>query len=482
MVQALRHLISARMANLRRLGQRKRLIDPDSFVSTSALSMLQAVIALLTYLLVMRFLISKGGVEAVGLWSLTMGFVAFFRIVDFSGAHALSRALALRGDHKEGQATDLDTLSLFIACFYSIVIIVAFGPARAALIDSIDQSLRGVANQLIVWTAVALPLNILGLAHSSALDGLGLAKVRSIINIVGYLIFGISSLVLMEPFGILGLAYAQFAQYAFVLIFSRLRISKNIPISLAFPKHFYVPALRGLLSYSFRLQLSSLPGALFIPLTRVGLNSAAGLEALGLFDLAYRITVSTRAFLQSALNPLLPEFTRSAIKGRELEFFDKVDRIFSPISALAFGGLMFGSPVVSIILTGEIDADLVVLVATLSLAWGVATIFLPIQILARAKGYLRWSIVGQWLMVTILICFIAVSDDSDFDILVFGIFFSILFGHLSSGISEMFSFKLIENKYLPIRFCFYAIFLCVAYLACTHWLIDILPYFADQID
>lgn len=481
MVRTIRRLISTRMVNLRRYGRRKRLIDPESFVSTSALSMLQAVTALGTYLLVMRLLISNEGIKAVGLWSLTMGFVALFRIVDFSGAHALSRSVALRGSHKQGQATDIDTLSLFIACFYGIVIIVAFYPARAALIESVDQSLASVAYQLIALTAVALPLNILGLAHSSALDGLGLAKVRSIINITGYFIFGIASLLLMKPFGLLGLAYAQFSQYVFVLVISRFQISKTIPIRLAFPTSFNASALGGLLSYSFRLQLSSLPGALFIPLTRVGLNSAAGLEALGLFDLAYRITVSMRAFLQSALNPLLPEFTRSAIQGRELKLFDRVDRLFSGVSALAFGGLMFGSPVISIILTGEIDRDLVALVATLSLAWGVATLFLPIQILGRAKGYLRWSIAGQWLMLAILIGIILISDENDYKFLVFGISLSILVGYLFSGIAEMFSFKLIRMKCLLIRICLYAAFLGFSYLACTLWLIDVLPSVDEYI-
>lgn len=426
-----------------------RITGDRAFGLGSILSVLQAIIALTTYLIVMRLVIGEQGIEVVGLWSLTMGFVAIFRIIDFSGAHALSRTVAMRGSDEAQQAKDVDTLSLFIAAFYGAVIVVGFLPARELLKHSIGSPLEDLASQLMIWTAIALPLNILGLAHSSALDGIGRAAARAKINICGYLIFGAFSFLVIKPFGIIGVAYAQVLQYSFVLIATRYTLQSLIPVHLLLPRGFDKFSLKELLSYSVRLQLASLPSAIFIPVSRIGLNSAAGLETLGYFDLAYRVSISTRALLQSALNPILPEFTRLIIKGgnEARALYIKIENVFLPIIVLAFSSLMAAAPLISFILTGTVDPSLVSFILLLSVAWGVSTTFLLAQIFARAKGYLRWSIAGQWAMVGFLAIFVlsaALADDPN--LFVIGIVIAILAGHIVTGAIEMHKFGILPRR------------------------------------
>ena len=367
----------------------------------SLLSLTQSIIGIGTYFLVMRYVLTIAGLEGVGLWSLTMGFVALVRLMDLTGANGLARMLAIHPDDEQKQTAYIDTLTLFLFVFYGLLCLLAYLPLRHVLSGSVELETVPLVRQLMVWAMISMPINVLGLAQLSAIDGIGRADIRSIVNIGGFAVYGVLAAILISSNGILGLVYAQFAQYIIVLIISRAILVARLKSLRAIPSKFSKAAATTSLHYGFRLQASSIPMSLFDSLIRIMIGRTAGLEFLGIYDLSYKLAVSVRTLIQASLNPLVPEFARlhlTDVKASRAYYF-KINQAFIVVGAISFSVLIVCSPALSLFLLSDISAQFIFSVTVLSLGWGIATFGLVTQLYARAAGILRWSILGQWVLL-----------------------------------------------------------------------------------
>lgn len=367
------------------------------------LSLMQSVVGIGTYFLVMRYVLAIAGLEAVGLWSLTMGFVAFIRVMDLTGAGGLARMVALNPDNERLRSEYIDTLTAFIVALYAALSLIAYFPLRYAMEGSVAPGTEAIAQELLIYAMISLPLNVAGMGHLSAIDGLGRADIRSILNIGGFVLYGVVAAILLSSKGILGLAYAQLVQYAVLLVASRVVLIQRLPSLCLIPTQFSRKAAGEALHYGFRLQASSIPMSLFDPLTRVFLGRWAGLENLGIFDLSYKLAGNVRTLVQAGMNPLVPEFARiwstdtAAARAHHAMTSARAIRTV----AIAYTALILAAPAFSLFLLSHMSAEFIFSVAVLSLGWGVASIGLATQLFARAVGVLRWSIIGQWLVLVL---------------------------------------------------------------------------------
>ncbi|WP_435988422.1 oligosaccharide flippase family protein [Sulfitobacter sp. SH24] len=405
------------------------------------LSLIQSVIGVGAYFWVMRYVVAVAGLEGVGLWSLTMGFVALVRLMDLSGASGLARMVASETNSSKAQAAYIDTCTGFIFVLYIVLSFLAYLPLRSAISGSVNSASLEVAHELLIWALLALPINIIGVSQLSAIDGLGRADIRSVVNISSFAIFGLLAAVLVPTEGILGLAYAQFAQYVTVLFFARLVLVANIPTLGIIPTRFSREAWTSSTNYGFRLQASTVPMSLFDPLTRILLARYLGLESLGIYDLSYKLAGNVRTLVQAALNPLVPEFTRlhrSSVKGaKALHSQVSIKSIRAVI--LSFLALVLVSPLLSLFLLEEISSNFIFCVAVFSLGWGTSSFGLITQLYARAAGVLRWSIVGQWGLLSSGIgatVWLSENDRGSITIVAMTVASAIAMGHLFAFIGE----------------------------------------------
>lgn len=405
----------------------------------STLSLVQAVLNILTLFFVMRLLVLTSGTEAVGLWSLTMGYISLVRLLDFSGAGGTSRMVATQTT-SDGRSSCIDSMTVFVASIYALLGTCAFWMLSTFVPSTVPEEFRSVATDLIFWTAIALPLSVIMSVQCAALDGIGRADIRALLNCAGFIVFAALALFWLPERNVVGLAQAQITQYVFVLLGVRFVLWFKLKSLAILPTRFSWTQMRDSLHYGIRLQFSSIPMAIFDPMARIMLNHFAGLSYLGIYDLAYRVAGNLRGLIQSALNPLVPEFTslyqRDPSEAKQ-SHDDKLDK-FLLANCAVFSLVILSSPLISWLLLGEINGQFLLALSCLSFAWGGATLGLLTQLFARAAGVLRWSILGQWslLLMTGPIVWLANSVGGT-AWLAAGLGASILLGHTISYAGEL---------------------------------------------
>jgi O-antigen/teichoic acid export membrane protein len=420
------------------------------------LSMLQSIVGIVSYFLVMRFVVKFLGLESVGLWSLTIGVLAFFRLLDLSGSLALTRMVAIRMNDSDEQAKCVDTVSLFGLLLFSFLCLVFYFPLNNFLISSIQSELMPLGQKLFLIAIISLPINILSMAQLGALDGLGRADVRSLINIFCYLIFIFFGFYLIPFYGLVGLAYAQLAQYILSLVLARITLSRYIKNLRLLPIYWSSYILKDSIGYVAKIQATSAPMMMLDPLMRVLISRMYGLEFLGLYDLGYKMSVYTRALIQSYLNPTLPELTKVWLKSKNLAFEATVNlhKKYNNIIFACFSALILLSPLSSILLLGVINKEFIFIQSIIGLGWGIATLFLPTNILAKASNNLYYSIAGQILilLVSFIGFYICLPLDNPLTIplsIIFGIISGSLLGFFGETLSIRKKLtKSYSNKYI----------------------------------
>lgn len=417
----------------------RRRLSKKGLGRNAVLALCDGVFGIGSYFLVMRWVIATAGAHGLGLWSLTMGYIAFIRLLDLCGVNGLARLVALSGIQPSRKREYIDTATVCVVGFFSIIGVLAYEPLKGLLSANLSPDNRSVGAGLLVWALLSLPVSMVGVAQARAIDGLGRSDVRSAINISGYAAFCGTAIFLVLRFGLFGLACAQFLQYLVILIGGRAYIVTALPGMRLLPTSFSIPAAREVLGFGLRLQFASTPMAVFDPLARIVINSVAGLAMLGIYDLSYKIAANSRSLVQAALNTTVPEFSRlmDDDRGSAKDLHARVFALNSVGTMVVFCGIIAASPLLSIFLFSHISDLFIFSVAVLSLAWGLTTIALPTQLYARSAGVLRWTMLGQWSMLICggLLLFMGASRVGPLWSIV-GIAVAILIGHLASFVLE----------------------------------------------
>ncbi|MEO0698777.1 MAG: oligosaccharide flippase family protein, partial [Pseudomonadota bacterium] len=296
---------------LNSLTTRLRRIATNREARNGLLSLTQAVLTLVVYFLVMRQIVVVIGLESRGLWSLTASLVAFVRMLDLGGAQVLSRLVATETGREVDQARIIDTAALFGFAAFLVFAVAAYFGLRPVLLNSVEFALRSEASWLLLGLVLTLPVNVLGLVHLGALDGIGRADLRASVAIAALVIYALAALVLIRSQGVMALVYAQGLQHVFTIVAARNVLHTRLAPLAAFPRYFSVEKLRRVVSFGGALQASLLPMAIFDPLCRLLIGRSAGLELLGVYELASKFAASARTLVQAFTNPILPEFARA---------------------------------------------------------------------------------------------------------------------------------------------------------------------------
>lgn len=400
-------------------------------------------VGILSYFIVMRYVVSAGGTELVGLWGLTVGFVSFLRLADFSGSSGLSRLVAISADAPRLRVGYIDTTTIWIVGFYTLVGLLAYWPIRSWLIGAVPTELHTLGINLLSIAIVSMPLGVLGVAESYALDGLGRTGLRVAINISAQILFVVVTLVLLPRLSILGLAYAQLAQFSFVVIGARIMLLRSLPEMPILPWRFSREAAKVSIPFGIKLQVMSLPMALFDPLARIALNNLAGLSFVGIYDLTYKIAGNVRTIIQATMTPFIPRLAQ-VFAGNRAEARAYAARISGGsilFTSVAYSMMFLLAPLLSIFLLGEVSATFVSMLSIMGLAWGLSTYGIVYHLTARATGIVIWSTIGQWLIIFfgVVLYFLMYFENFPVNPAI-GVATAVLAGHLVGFILEVFAF------------------------------------------
>jgi O-antigen/teichoic acid export membrane protein len=190
---------------------------------------------------------------------------------------------------------------------------------------------------------------------------------------------------------------AQVVQAIVVVLLAWALTRRELSIGALLPARFALSDLRKVWQFGLGVQAISLMQLFVEPLAKILMTRFGGLSATGLFELAYRVTIQFRAPLVAATQVMLPAIASTAPDDRAaLQEINAVAmRRLRPLAMVAFGGLLFAWPLVSLFLVGRVDAFLVGVGAILTVSWFVNTLCTPAYFTLLGQGNASWNLLAH---------------------------------------------------------------------------------------
>ena len=343
--------------------------------------------------------VSVLGLKMLGVWSIVLATTAFGRLADVGISAGLARFIAreqARGDTDKANA-HLQTGLITVAAVMAVLTILAYWPIHYALAIALGDGELAVARRLIPYALLTFWLLNLNSVTAAALLGLHRADLRSISNIIGMIGQVMASLLLVRDHQLMGLAWAQTGQYVLAIGLSWLFIHRVQPGLPWIPTTFSRASFRELLGFGVKLQIGTIANLLFEPTSKIVIGHIAGTATLGLFEMAYRMVYQVRNVAISALQNLVPAFTRlhETDSSALTTLFRKASWMGGALGAGSMSAIALGAPIVSMLWIGHLESGFVRLTALLAICWCSNILAAPSYFFGLGTGAITANIVGQ---------------------------------------------------------------------------------------
>lgn len=357
-----------------------------------------------------RLVILQGGVESLGLWSTLMAWIYLIRLGDVGMGSATTRFVATCDieSHSEKIRTYIDT-GLVANVFLFLLLSLGGYALISAQIDFVLPS--NTANEVLVEALNLLPamfigfflMNISGLVLGS-LQGLHLGFVTARISVAGTVLQLVAVVVLVPRIGLLGMAWALVIQHACMILFGWVLICRNFSNHSPFPRYITRSALKEMFSYSIKVQAVNLVNGVFEPLSKILVSRFGGLEAQGLYELAYKTVSLPRNAVMAGATATFPAMTGLFASERlELKkLYLKTLKLLSIAIILVLTGVIILSPMVSYFWMGNIDTRYCLYVTLLAVGYMGNTYGAAAYNLGLASGQMRNNLLSVVLSVLLM--------------------------------------------------------------------------------
>lgn len=363
----------------------------------SIFSVVEVLVSGLGLFLIYRSVVAELGLAMLGVWSIVLATTSFGRMADLGIAAGLARFIATaRGEGNLPRAgayfwTGLASVTMLMA----VVTLVAWLPLHAALAIALGGGQLEAARGLLPWALLTFWLLSINAALSASLLGLQRADLRAVVSISGMILQVAASYLLVKRWGLLGLAWAQTAQYILAIGISLTMIValRAIPMRVAFTRS----AFKELIGFGAKLQVGTISNLLFEPLSKIVLGVVAGAATVGVFEMAYRMVYQVRSVAIMALQNLVPAFAelQQSAPERSLALFVKSNRIAAASATLLMSAIVIASPLISLVWLRSYSVDFVLFTCLVSLCWTVNVLCAPSYFFGMATGRINANIGGQ---------------------------------------------------------------------------------------
>ncbi|TCL73785.1 oligosaccharide flippase family protein [Rhizobium sp. BK251] len=348
-----------------------------------------------------KYIILFLGPKGLGIWALVLATTSLARLGDLGAATALSRfvAIALARDDREQASAYVDTafllnLALFVGLGIVLIVPLWYGIAWVVPAEALED-----ARSLLPYAMLSFVLLNLNAVMLAALIGQQRADLKSMV-VIGSVFVQVAVVAACIPhFGLRAMAWGQIAQYIFAAVVARVLFRHFLKAKSAVlvPRHFSRPAFRELFGFGLKLQAANLLSFCFEPFMKFVISGTAGLEALGIFEMTYRMTLQVRNVVAAPTQTLLPAFAHlEEVDSRGLaDLYQK-----AVVNAVLAGGILLSalaivSPLVSWIWLGDVKLTFVEFAAFCCLGWFLNLAAIPAYLLGVSHGFVRWNLVGH---------------------------------------------------------------------------------------
>ena len=195
-------------------------------------SLIQVIISSIIIFISYKYLITKLGVEKLGVWSLIVASVSILNIGNLGLSSTIVKYIAkyLVDDNRDKISSIIQT-ALITVLFTSILLLgLVYILANILLKAIVPENQIILATTLLPYSLINIGLFCKQVYHLSALDGAQKIYIRNLILISSSIIFLGLIFIFVPGFDLLGVVYAQICQSIFYIGIKLVSIKKNFPI------------------------------------------------------------------------------------------------------------------------------------------------------------------------------------------------------------------------------------------------------------
>lgn len=338
--------------------------------NTAWLIALSVVIALSQF--IVYALINKNlGKELLGVWSLVVAATSIGQISSFGFSNSLVRYLPemIFKDQREDVRKMLGTIN-FSNFFLTLpILLLLYVPAVQYAAHLLNPQQLIIFKSVIPLSMASLFINNLFSVYTYFLDAMQKYYLRSAVQIAGWVLFLILSILLMHQYGILGVAIAFFLQNILQFIIILAIVYKRGILEKIYPICFDKKSFRKVSSFGVKSQYINILVIFFDPLVKYFITKNIGLIATGNYEIANKIVMQSRNLLVNTNQVIIPKIVLHENSGTENNYFNEISSRNILFSVSAGIIILFFAPVAVYFFSSKHDNVLMQCIIILNLGW-----------------------------------------------------------------------------------------------------------------
>ena len=249
------------------------------------------------------------GKEALGVWSLVVAATSIGQISSFGFSNSLVRYLPEMLLKKETDTINkmLGTVNFSNFFFTLPILLLLYFPALEYAAHLLTSQQLLVFRSIIPLSMGGLFINNLFLVYSYLLDAMQLYYLRSVIQISGWILFLLLSLLFIPYYGLTGVAIAFFVQNIFQFFIIIGAVSKKSILLKKYPVLFDKFCFKKVFSFGLKSQYINILVIFFDPLVKFFITKNLGLSSTGNYELSNKIVVQARNLLVNTNQVIIPK-------------------------------------------------------------------------------------------------------------------------------------------------------------------------------
>ena len=370
----------------------------ERIIPNALSSILQVAISGVTLFLLYRFLLNTIGVEKVGVWALIMATASLGQISNLGLTDSAVKFVAKYGAREEQETVSrlIQTILISVGTSLGLMLLIFYLFSEKVLTLVIDAAVLPDALGILPMALASSWLMTIGGICLGGIDGYHRIDLRNFITIGYNLIYVFLSWLLVNEYGLPGLAWAQFSGSVLLLAVSYYTLSRFTslpPVPLIWDKALF----REMLGYGISFQVISIAKLLYEPITKGLISIFGGLAMVGYYEMASRMVQQFRGLIVAANQVLIPTFAdlteREAAKIVKVYTESLQAAIFVAIPIFSLVASFI--PLISLLWLGNYEETFVGISLLLLAGWFINILAAPAYFAYVGIGRLRWNVVGS---------------------------------------------------------------------------------------
>jgi O-antigen/teichoic acid export membrane protein len=288
----------------------------------------QVLVIGIVYFFLYKYLLSKLGVELLGVWSVVLSTSSLATLANFGVADSVVRfvALYLREENMVKIKELIFTASLFLFSLFVLISLIIYPFASLILKGILPLKFIQQGLTILPFSLVCLVINSVNGVFSSVLDGMQKNYLRNSIFVFSSISLLFFTYYFVPKFGLKGVAYAQVIQSLLVILSCFILVVRYLDYN-PFKWNWSKDVFAQIFSYGIKFQFISIATMLNDPITKIFLGKFGGMAFTGYYEMANRLINQARGVIvnsNQALVPVMVGLTKEELPGFYKRVFSNV--------------------------------------------------------------------------------------------------------------------------------------------------------------